>query len=60
MDEVRIYASAIGEYSCMEDACYRIEEMLAVSGMPYRSVSFPKLGDSTYQNDFYADYEIKY
>ena len=60
MDEVRIYASAIGEYACIEDACYRIEKMLAVSGMPYLSVSFPKLGDFTYQNDFYADYEIKY
>ncbi len=60
MDEVRICASHIGVYSCMEDACYRIEEMLAVSDMPYRSVSFPKLGDSTYRNDFYADYEVKY
>ncbi|WP_419627306.1 hypothetical protein [Thiolapillus sp.] len=60
MDEVRIYASSIGVYACMEDACYRIEEMLAVSGMPYRSVSFPKLGDFRYSNSFYADYEIKY
>ncbi|WP_419606782.1 hypothetical protein [Thiolapillus sp.] len=60
MDEVRIFASPIGVYSCMEDACYRIEEMLAVSGMPYRSVALPKLGYATYQNDFYADYEIKY
>ena len=60
MERVMIRESPIGVYSCMEDACYRIEEMLAVSGMPYRSVSFPKLGDSTYKNDFYADYEIKY
>ena len=47
-------------YSCTEDACYRIEEMLAVSGMPYRSVSLPKLGCSAYQNDFYLDYEVEY
>ena len=60
MDEVRICASPIGVYSCMEDACYGIEEMLAVSGMPYRSVTFPKLGDFTYPNKFYADYEISY
>ena len=60
MDEVRIYASSIGEYACIEVACYRIEKMLAVSGMPYRSVTLPKLGYSTYQNDFYVDYEVKY
>ena len=61
MDEVRIYASPlIGEYACMEEACYRIEKMLAVSGMPYRSVTLPKLGCSTYKNDFYVDYEVEY
>ncbi|WP_419639284.1 hypothetical protein [Thiolapillus sp.] len=61
MDEVRIYASPlIGEYACMEEACYRIEKMLAVSGMPYRSVSFPKLGSFEYQNELYVDYEVNY
>ena len=60
MDEVRIYASAIGEYACMEEACYRVERMLAVSGMPYRSVTLPKLGDFRYPNNFYVDYEVNY
>ena len=60
MERVMIRESPIGVYSCMEDACDRIEEMLAVSGMPYRSVSIPKLGDSTYKNDFYVDYEVEY
>ena len=60
MEEVRIYASAIGEYACMEDACYRVEKMLAVLGMPCRSVTLPKLGDFRYPNNFYADYEVNY
>ena len=61
MDEVRIYASPlIGEYACMEEACYRIEKMLAVSGMPYRSVSFPKQGSFEYQNDLSVDYAVNY
>ena len=60
MERVMIRASPIGVYSCTEDACYRIEEMLAVSGMPYRSVTLPKLGHSAYKNDFYVDYEVKY
>ncbi len=60
MEEVRIYASAIGEYACIEDACYRVEKMLAVSGMPYCSVTLPKLGDFRYPNNFYADYEVNY
>ncbi|WP_419625859.1 hypothetical protein, partial [Thiolapillus sp.] len=60
MEEVRIYASAIGEYACMEDACYRIEKMLAVSGMPCRSVTLPKLGYFKDQNGLYVDYEVRY
>ncbi|WP_419648026.1 hypothetical protein [Thiolapillus sp.] len=60
MEEVRICASPIGVYSCMEEACYRIEEMLAVSGMPCRSVTLPKLGDFMYPNNFYVDYEVNY
>ena len=60
IERVMIHASPIGVYSCTEDACYRIEEMLAVSGMPYLSVTLPKLGYSAYKNDFYVDYEVKY
>ncbi|WP_419625714.1 hypothetical protein [Thiolapillus sp.] len=60
IERVMIRASSIGEYACMEEACYRIEKMLAVSGMPYRSVTLPKLGCSTYKNDFYVDYEVEY
>ncbi|WP_419638096.1 hypothetical protein [Thiolapillus sp.] len=60
MEEVRICASPIGVYSCMEEACYRIEEMLAVSGMPYRSVTLPKLGSFKHQNKLYVDYEVNY
>ncbi|WP_419594467.1 hypothetical protein [Thiolapillus sp.] len=60
IERVMIRASSIGEYACMEEACYRIEKMLAVSGMPYRSVTLPKLGYSAYKNDFYVDYEVKY
>ena len=60
MEEVRIYASAIGEYACIEDACYRVEKMLAVSGMPYCSVTLPKLGYFKDQNGLYVDYEVRY
>ena len=60
MEEVRICASPIGVYSCMEEACYRIEKMLAVSGMPCRSVTLPKLGSFRHQNKLYVDYEVNY
>ncbi|WP_419651743.1 hypothetical protein [Thiolapillus sp.] len=60
MEEVRIYASAIGAYACIEDACYRVEKMLAVSGMPYCSVTLPKLGYFKDQNGLYVDYEVNY
>ncbi|WP_419621520.1 hypothetical protein [Thiolapillus sp.] len=60
MEEVRIYASPTGEYTCMEDACFSVEKALAQGRTPYCRVALPKLGSFSSLKKFYADYKVIY